>query len=79
LNLPLLLRKLVPNVATIAMLAYPGTPDTEAERRQVQAAAHACCSRMLARWAWRASFQNGSVDVPLRALARLAQEQEPGV
>ena len=34
-----LLRQLVPNVATIAMLVYPDTPDTEAERRQVQAAA----------------------------------------
>jgi putative tryptophan/tyrosine transport system substrate-binding protein len=36
-----LLRQLVPNAATIAMLVYPDTPDTEAERRQVQAAAQA--------------------------------------
>jgi putative ABC transport system substrate-binding protein len=42
-----LLRKLVPNVATIAMLAYPGTPDTEAERRQVQAAAQAIGQQLI--------------------------------
>jgi hypothetical protein len=33
-----LLRQLVPNAGTIAMLVSPGTPDTEAERRDVQAA-----------------------------------------
>ena len=42
-----LLRQLVPNVATIAMLVYPDTPDTEAERRQVQAAAHAIGQQLI--------------------------------
>src|SRR5665647_2514788 len=36
-----LLRQLAPNAATIAMLVYPNTPNTEAERRDVQAAAQA--------------------------------------
>src|SRR5262245_48081485 len=36
-----LLRQLVPNATTIAMLVNPGSPDTEAERRDVQAAAQA--------------------------------------
>jgi putative ABC transport system substrate-binding protein len=36
-----LLRQLVPNAGTIAMLFSPGTPDTEVERRDVQAAAQA--------------------------------------
>jgi putative ABC transport system substrate-binding protein len=36
-----LLRQLVPNAGTIAMLVNPGTPDTEVERREVQAAAQA--------------------------------------
>src|SRR6266851_5421668 len=34
-----LLRQLVPKATTIAMLVYPNTADTEAERRDVQAAA----------------------------------------
>lgn len=34
-----LLRQLKPNAKTIAMLVHPGTPNTEAERREVQAAA----------------------------------------
>jgi putative ABC transport system substrate-binding protein len=34
-----LLRQLAPNAATIGMLVYPNTPNTEAERRDVQAAA----------------------------------------
>ena len=33
-----MLRQLVPNATTIAMLVNPGSPDTEAERRAVQAA-----------------------------------------
>jgi putative tryptophan/tyrosine transport system substrate-binding protein len=36
-----LLRQLVPNAATVAMLVYPDTPDTDAERRDVQVAAQA--------------------------------------
>jgi len=36
-----LLRQLAPNAATIAMLVYPNTPNTEAERKDVQAAAQA--------------------------------------
>jgi ABC-type uncharacterized transport system substrate-binding protein len=36
-----LLRQLVPKATTIAMLVSPHTPDTEAERREVQAAAQA--------------------------------------
>jgi putative tryptophan/tyrosine transport system substrate-binding protein len=36
-----LLRQLVPKATTIAMLVRPHTPDTEAERREVQAAAQA--------------------------------------
>jgi putative ABC transport system substrate-binding protein len=42
-----LLRQLVPNAATIAMLVYPDTPDTEAERRQVQAAAQAIGQQLI--------------------------------
>jgi putative tryptophan/tyrosine transport system substrate-binding protein len=42
-----LLRQLVPNAATIAMLVYPETPDTEAERRQVQAAAQAIGQQLI--------------------------------
>jgi putative tryptophan/tyrosine transport system substrate-binding protein len=34
-----LLRQLVPKAGTVAMLVYPNTPNTEAERRDVQAAA----------------------------------------
>ena len=36
-----LLRQLVPKATTIAVLVNPNTPDTEAERRDVQAAAQA--------------------------------------
>jgi putative tryptophan/tyrosine transport system substrate-binding protein len=36
-----LLRQLVPSAATVAMLVYPDTPDTNAERRDVQVAAQA--------------------------------------
>jgi putative ABC transport system substrate-binding protein len=36
-----LLRELVPKAATIGMLVYPNTPNTEAERKDVQAAAQA--------------------------------------
>jgi putative ABC transport system substrate-binding protein len=36
-----LLRQLVPSATTIAVLVYPNTPNTEAERRDVQAAAQA--------------------------------------
>jgi putative ABC transport system substrate-binding protein len=36
-----LLRQLVPNPTTIAMLVYPNSADTEAERKDVLAAAHA--------------------------------------
>jgi putative ABC transport system substrate-binding protein len=34
-----LLRQLVPKATTIAMLAYPGTPETEAEKAEIYAAA----------------------------------------
>jgi len=34
-----LMRQLVPKATNIAMLVYPGTPETEAERRDMQAAA----------------------------------------
>jgi putative ABC transport system substrate-binding protein len=36
-----LLRQLVPKATTIAMLAYPGTPETEAEKAEINAAARA--------------------------------------
>jgi ABC-type uncharacterized transport system substrate-binding protein len=36
-----LLRQLVPKATTIAMLAYPGTPETEAEKAEISAAAQA--------------------------------------
>jgi putative ABC transport system substrate-binding protein len=36
-----MLRQLAPKATTIAMLVYPDTPNTEAERRDVQAAAQA--------------------------------------
>src|SRR5207342_1065249 len=36
-----LLRQLVPKATTVAMLVNPNTPETEAERRDVQAAAQA--------------------------------------
>ena len=36
-----LLRQLVPQATTVAVLVSPGTPDTEAERRDIQAAAQA--------------------------------------
>jgi putative ABC transport system substrate-binding protein len=36
-----LLRQLVPKATTIALLAYPGTPETEAERAEINAAAQA--------------------------------------
>jgi len=36
-----LLRQLVPKAAAIAMLAYPGTPETEAEKAEINAAAQA--------------------------------------
>lgn len=36
-----LLRQLVPKASTIAMLAYPGTPETEAEKAEINAAAQA--------------------------------------
>jgi putative ABC transport system substrate-binding protein len=42
-----LLRQLVPNAATIAMLVYPNTPNTEAERRDVQAAAQAIGQQLI--------------------------------
>jgi putative ABC transport system substrate-binding protein len=42
-----LLRQLVPKAATIAMLVNPGTPDTEDERRQVQAAAQAIGQQLI--------------------------------
>jgi putative tryptophan/tyrosine transport system substrate-binding protein len=42
-----LLRQLVPKAATIAMLVYPDTPDTEAERSQVQAAAQAIGQQLI--------------------------------
>jgi putative ABC transport system substrate-binding protein len=42
-----LLRQLVPNAGTIAMLVNPGTPDTEVERREVQAAAQTIGQRLI--------------------------------
>jgi putative ABC transport system substrate-binding protein len=42
-----LLRQLVPNAGTIAMLVNPRTPDTESERREVQAAAQAMGQRLI--------------------------------
>ena len=42
-----LLRQLVPNATTIAMLVNPGSPDTEAERRDVQAAAQAIGQQLI--------------------------------
>ncbi len=42
-----LLRQLVPKATTIAMLANPNSPDTEAERREVQAAAQAIGQQLL--------------------------------
>ena len=42
-----LLRQLVPNATTIAMLVNPGSPDTEAERRDVQAAAQAISQQLI--------------------------------
>jgi putative ABC transport system substrate-binding protein len=42
-----LLRQLVPNAGTIAMLVNPGTPDTEAERKDVQAAAQAIGQQLI--------------------------------
>jgi putative ABC transport system substrate-binding protein len=42
-----LLRQLVPTETTIAMLVYPNSPDTEAERRDVQAAAQAMGQRII--------------------------------
>jgi putative ABC transport system substrate-binding protein len=42
-----LLRELVPNAKTIAMLVYPNTPNTEAERKDVQAAAQAIGQQLI--------------------------------
>ena len=42
-----LLRQLVPKATTIAMLANPNSPDTEAERRDVQDAAQAIGQQLL--------------------------------
>jgi putative ABC transport system substrate-binding protein len=42
-----LLRQLVPNATTIAMIVNPGSPDTEAERRDVQAAAQAIDQQLI--------------------------------
>ena len=42
-----LLRQLVPTATTIAMLAYPNSPDTEAERKDVQAAAQAIGQQLI--------------------------------
>jgi len=42
-----LLRQLVPNAATIAVLIYPNTPNTEAERKDVQAAAQAIGQQLI--------------------------------
>jgi putative tryptophan/tyrosine transport system substrate-binding protein len=42
-----LLRQLAPNAATIGMLVYPNTPNTEAERRDVQAAAQAIGQQLI--------------------------------
>jgi putative tryptophan/tyrosine transport system substrate-binding protein len=42
-----LLRELMPKAATIAVLVYPNTPNTEAERRDIQAAAQAVGQQLL--------------------------------
>jgi putative ABC transport system substrate-binding protein len=42
-----LLRELVPGAKTIAMLVYPNTPNTEAERKDVQAAAQAIGQQLI--------------------------------
>jgi putative ABC transport system substrate-binding protein len=42
-----LLRELVPKATTIAMLVNPNSPDTEAERRDVQAAAQAIGQQLI--------------------------------
>jgi len=42
-----LLRQLVPNATTIAALVYPNTPNTEAERKDVQAAAQAIGQQLI--------------------------------
>ena len=42
-----LLRQLAPNATTIAVLVYPNTPNTEAERRDVQAAAQAIGQQLI--------------------------------
>ena len=42
-----LLRQLVPTATTIAMLVYPNSPDTEAERKDVQAAAQAIGQQLI--------------------------------
>jgi putative ABC transport system substrate-binding protein len=42
-----LLRQLAPNATTIGMLVYPNTPNTEAERRDVQAAAQAIGQQLI--------------------------------
>ena len=42
-----LLRQLVPKATTIAMLVNPNSPDTEAERRDVQAAAQAIGQQLI--------------------------------
>ena len=42
-----LLRQLVPQATTIAVLIYPNTPETEAERKDLLAAAHATGQQLL--------------------------------
>ena len=42
-----MLRQLVPKATTIAMLVNPGSPDTESDRRQVQAAAQAIGQQLI--------------------------------
>lgn len=42
-----LLRQLLPNAKTIAMLVHPNTPNTEAERRDVQAAAQSIGQQLI--------------------------------
>jgi putative ABC transport system substrate-binding protein len=42
-----MLRQLAPKATTIAMLVNPGSPDTEAERRKVQAAAQAIGQQLI--------------------------------
>jgi putative ABC transport system substrate-binding protein len=42
-----LLRQLVPKATTIAVLVYPNTPNTEAERKDVQAAAQAIGQQLI--------------------------------